>query len=159
MSGERLSIVAGQSIKGGLTAKQEGFAQGVARGLTLSDAYRMAYDAEKMKDATIWTEASSLVDNPKVATRVSSLQKAQEEKTLHDHARLKRLVLERLHGEAINAESDSARIRALELLGKSIAMFTDRVEQDDQSRTASEIEKELMKRLDEFNGGTAKASG
>ena len=104
MSSERLSIVAGQSIKGGLTAKQEGFAQGVARGLTLSDAYRMAYDAEKMKDATIWTEASSLVDNPKVATRVSSLQKAQEE-------------------------------------------------------TASEIEKELMKRLDEFNGGTAKASG
>mgnify|MGYP003635203956 CR=1 FL=1 len=75
MSGERLSIVAGQSIKGGLTAKQEGFAQGVARGLTLSDAYRMAYDAEKMKDATIWTEASSLVDNPKVATRVSILQK------------------------------------------------------------------------------------
>ena len=67
--------------------------------------------------------------------------------------------MERLHGEAINAESDSARIRALELLGKSIAMFTDRVEQDDQSRTASEIEKELMKRLDEFNGGTAKASG
>ncbi len=144
---ERLQVIAGQSIKGGLTAKQDAFAQGVANGQTLSEAYRASYSAEGMKDSSVWTEASKLMDNPKVSQRVLSIQKAQEDRTLHDQARLKRLVLERLHAEAMQAESDSARIRALELLGKSIAMFTDRVEQDDTSRSAGEIETELQKKL------------
>jgi hypothetical protein len=67
---------------------------------------------------------------------------------------LKRLVLEQLHTEAMTAESDSARIRALELLGKSIAMFTDRVEQEDTQRSAGEIESELMAKLDELSRKT-----
>ena len=148
----RLQVVAGQSVKGGLTAKQEAFAQGVAQGMTLADAYRNAYDAENMKEASIYTEASLLMDRPKIAQRVNGLLQAREERTLHDQARLKRLVLERLHSEALNAESDSARIRALELLGKSIAMFTDRVEQDDTHRSSADIERELVEKLRSLAG-------
>jgi len=153
MKEERLKVVAGQSVKDGLTAKQEAFAQEVASGKTLSEAYRSAYSTENMKDSSVWTEASKLMDVPKVAQRVSHVQRAREEKSLLDHARLKRLVLERLHDEAMNAPSDSARIRALELLGKSIAMFTDRVEQDEVSRTSADIEKELADRLRELASG------
>lgn len=134
-------------MKGGLTAKQEAFAQGVANGLTLADAYRQSYNAENMKEASIYTEASLLMDNPKIAQRVSGIQQAREDKTLHDSARLRRLVLERLHQEATEAESDSARIRALELLGKSIAMFTDRVEQEEGVRSSTDLEQELIARL------------
>lgn len=134
-----------------LTAKQEAFAVAVADGKTLSDAYRSAYDAENMKDSTVWTEASLLMDHPKVSARVAGIQKAREEKSLHDHARLKRLVLERLHNEALTADSDSARIRALELLGKSIAMFTDRVEQDDTQRSSADLERELMEKLKQLS--------
>lgn len=152
MEEKRLKVVAGQSVKEGLTAKQEAFAQAVARGSTLAEAYRSAYDAENMKDSTVWSEASTMMSRPKVAERVEAIQKAKEERTLLDHARLKRLVLERLHDEAMNAPSDSSRIRALELLGKSIAMFTDRVEQDDQSRTSADIEQELADRLRELTG-------
>tara|TARA_S200002703_G_scaffold153739_1_gene155609 strand:+ start:872 stop:1408 length:537 start_codon:yes stop_codon:yes gene_type:complete len=148
-----LRVVAGQSVKDGLTAKQEAFAQAVATGKTLSDAYRSAYSTENMKDSSVWTEASKLMDVPKVAQRVNSVQRAMEEKSLLDHARLKRLVLERLHEEATNAPSDSARIRALELLGKSIAMFTDRVEQDDQTKSSAELEKELAARLKDLLTG------
>ena len=139
-------------MKGGLTAKQEAFAQGVASGKTLSEAYRDSYDCQNMKDASVWTEASKLMDNPKVIHRVSALQKATEEKTLHDQARLRRLVLERLYEESANAESDSARIRALELLGKSIAMFTDKLEQETKERSADEIERELIARLERLSG-------
>ena len=146
--------MAGQSVKRALTAKQEQFAQSVAHGKTLSDAYRGAYDCDNMKDQSVWTEASKLMDHPQVVQRVHSIQKAQEEKSLHDHARLKRLVLEQLHTEAMTAESDSARIRALELLGKSIAMFTDRVEQDEKQRSSGEIEAELMAKLDELSRKT-----
>ena len=147
MEEKRLQVVAGQSVKGGLTAKQEAFAQGVANGLTLADAYRQSYNAENMKEASIYTEASLLMDNPKIAQRVSGIQQAREDRTLHDSARLRRLVLERLHQEATEAESDSARIRALELLGKSIAMFTDRVEQEEGVRSSTDLEQELIARL------------
>ena len=67
METNRLQVVAGQSVKGGLTAKQEAFAQGVAQGKTLSEAYRLAYDCQRMKDASIWTEASQLMDNPRLS--------------------------------------------------------------------------------------------
>ena len=115
--------------------------------MTLADAYRQSYNAENMKEASIYTEASLLMDNPKIAQRVSGIQQAREDRTLHDSARLRRLVLERLHQEATEAESDSARIRALELLGKSIAMFTDRVEQEEGVRSSTDLEQELIARL------------
>lgn len=139
-------------MKGGLTAKQEAFAQGVAKGQTLSEAYREAYDCSNMKDSSVWTEASKLMDNPKVIHRVNGLQQAKEDRALHDSTRLKRLVLERLHQEATQAESDSARIRALELLGKSIAMFTDKVEQETTERTSQDLEQELIARLKRLSG-------
>lgn len=155
MEETKLQVVAGQSVKHGLTAKQEAFAQQVAKGKTLSDAYRHSYDAENMKDATVWNEASRLMDNPQVSARVKSIQDAVEAKTLHDQARLKRLVLERLHQEAMTADSDSARIRALELLGKSIAMFTDKVEQETNEKSANELERELIDRLSRLSGTDA----
>jgi hypothetical protein len=46
-----------------LTAKQEAFAQGIADGLGQADAYRRAYDAEGMKDNTIYPRASELMKN------------------------------------------------------------------------------------------------
>ena len=152
MTETRLQVVAGQSVKGGLTAKQEAFAQAVSEGKTLADAYRQSYNSENMKEASIYTEASLLMDNPKIAQRVNSIQQAKEDRTLHDSARLRRLVLEQLHQEAMNAESDSARIRALELLGKSIAMFTDKVEQETTERTAGDLEQELIARLQRLSG-------
>lgn len=57
-----------------LTAKQEKFCQGVAKGLTYSDAYREAYDAENMKTETINRKAKELIDNGKVAARIDKLK-------------------------------------------------------------------------------------
>ena len=108
-----------------LTAKQEAFAMQVAKGAVLSDAYRECYSAEGMRDSTIWSEACKLAQNPKVATRVKALQ----------------------------AETDGARVRALELLGKTVSMFTDKIEQTDTAeRSASDIEADLRRRLDRLLG-------
>ena len=154
-----MKLVAGQSVKDGLTAKQEAFAQEVAKGSTLADAYRRSYDAERMKDSSVWCNASKLMSDAKVAQRVESIQQAMEQSSLHDSARLRRLVLERLHVEATREENtDASRVRALELLGKSlpVSMFSDRVEQVETSRSASEIEQELLNRLAEL-GVSSKA--
>jgi len=65
-----------------LTAKQEAFAQAIADGLGQADAYRMAYDAEGMKDVTLYPLASKLMNNNKVATRVAELKSQVVEKQL-----------------------------------------------------------------------------
>ena len=65
-----------------LTSKQEAFAQGIADGLGQADAYRMAYDAEGMKDESVYPQASKLMKNPKIATRVAELKSQVAEKQL-----------------------------------------------------------------------------
>ncbi len=48
----------------------------------------------------------------------------------------------------MGADSASARVSALVALGKSIAMFSDKVIQEDQEpRSASDIEADLQRRL------------
>lgn len=65
-----------------LTAKQEAFCQGIADGLGQADAYRSAYDAEGMKDSTIYPHASKLMKNDKVRTRIAELRESVQEKQL-----------------------------------------------------------------------------
>jgi phage terminase small subunit len=57
-----------------LTHKQEKFAQCIADGMTQSDAYREAFDAENMKPETIHKRASELMGNGEVTGRVQELR-------------------------------------------------------------------------------------
>lgn len=54
----------------GLTGKRLRFAEGVVSGLSASEAYRRAYDASGMKPASVATEASRLLRDPKIAHMV-----------------------------------------------------------------------------------------
>ena len=65
-----------------LTAKQELFAQCIADGMGQTDAYRTAYDAESMKDVTLYPLASKVMSNHKVATRIAELKSMVVEKQL-----------------------------------------------------------------------------
>lgn len=136
-----------------LTAKQEAFAQQVAGGAILSDAYRECYAAENMADRTVWTEACRLASNPKVATRIKAIQTERESDQRMVRLRREEYVLKRLQQEAEQAETDGARVRSLELLGRTISMFSDRVEiEQDESKSAAELERDLEKRLRDLLG-------
>ena len=136
-----------------LTAKQEAFAQQVAAGAILSDAYRDCYAAENMADRTVWTEACRLASNPKVATRIKAIQTDRESDQRMVRLRREEYVLKRLQQEAEQAETDGARVRSLELLGRTISMFADRVEvEQDESKSAAELERDLEKRLRDLLG-------
>lgn len=56
-------------------------------------------------------------------------------------------ILSRLEHEALTARTDGARVRALELLGKHLGMFTDRVVVKAPDRTEEEIEQAIRMRL------------
>lgn len=80
----------------GLTPKQEKFAQNVANGKTLADAYRAAYPtSKKWADSALHPAASKLMVNTKVKTRVEMLRAKAEsaadvsrEKLLREISRL-----------------------------------------------------------------------
>ena len=64
-----------------LTEKQEAACQAyIECGGNQSEAYRRAYDAENMKPETIWSKASELFANGKVAARVLELQEGHAER-------------------------------------------------------------------------------
>lgn len=57
-----------------LTPKQENFCLAYLETGNASEAYRRAYDAAEMSDGVVWKEASKLLDNPKVAVRLTELR-------------------------------------------------------------------------------------
>ena len=57
-----------------LTSRQEAFAVAVAKGDNASDAYCAAYKVGRMTAKTVNEEASRLLANPKVTTRVAQLR-------------------------------------------------------------------------------------
>lgn len=74
----------------GLTPQQERFAQTVASGKNLSDAYRSAYKAEKMKPEVINVKASELAALGTVSVRIRSLQSVAAERAVIDNERILR---------------------------------------------------------------------
>ena len=103
------------------TNKQREFARLVAEGSTLADAYAEAYETSGKRE-TIRREATRLASNPTMAPLLRDANKAVEKALQPTKGSRKRWVLERLVNEAENG-SDSSRIRALELLGKSVGAF------------------------------------
>lgn len=56
-------------------------------------------------------------------------------------------IIARLEHEALTARTDGARVKALELLGRHLGMFTDRVVVDNLERSEEEIERAILSRL------------
>lgn len=130
-----------------LTIKQEAFALNVAQGSSQADAYRTAYLPREMKPSTLWAEASRLASHPKVSARIEELK--QEAERMRQAAAMDReeAILQRLEHEAMTAKTDTARIRALELLGRHIGMFRDRIEVEQVERSPEQIEADILLRL------------
>lgn len=70
----------------GLTAKQEKFVQGLIKGLSQREAYKMAYSAKNMSDKTIDNKACNLFKQDNIRARFDELNgkvvKKAEEKTI-----------------------------------------------------------------------------
>ena len=132
-----------------LTAKQQAFADLIATGQRQSVAYRRAYDATDMAPATVWNEASRLVRHPEVAQRLALLKQEAEYSAATRREVTRDFVFQELAALAMDAPTSNARLKALELLGKSVGMFTDRVEVEveEVERSAEEIEASIRMRM------------
>ncbi len=138
----------GKNLLLGLTAKQEAFAEAVVSGLSLSAAYRQAYDAKGMSDEAVRVEASRLLIHPNVSLRVKSLNVEKEEQRRMLAVNRAERVLQRLEKLADTAATESVKVRANELLGKTAGLFTEQIEIEDKTeRSVSEIEQSIKDKL------------
>jgi hypothetical protein len=100
-----------------------------------------------MKPSTIWSEASRLRRHPKVAARIHQLKAEAELSAAEKREGVREFVLHELTEMACEASTPSARLKALELLGKSVGLFSDRVEVSAPERSIEELETAIKKRV------------
>ena len=100
-----------------LTSKQENFCHAFIELGNASDAYRAAYNAEKMSQEAVYVEASKLLSHPKISLRIDELRQPAVEAaqmTLEGHlADLKMMrdlaLSEKQYSAAINAETQRGK--------------------------------------------------
>ena len=147
----RMKSINSLSLKRKITAKQYEFARLVSEEhLTSSDAYRKAYRPTIfVKNKSIHEMACRVMTNIKVQSMIRSIQHERAEENRTRAIRREEYVLKKLTEEVEHGDKASSRIRALELLGKTIAMFSDKVEMEtiQIDRTSEEIREDLKLKL------------
>lgn len=110
-----------------LTAKQEAFCVQYVKLGNASEAYRVVYDASNMKPDTVNRAAKQLLDNPKIATRLSEIRGpavVAAQLTLKEHLD----DLRRLRNAAEQDLKWGAAITAEVARGKASGLYVERQE-------------------------------
>ena len=129
-----------------MTPKMRLFAKLITEGHSPSESYRRAYDCSNSTPVTVSANACKLLKDPRVSEVVRQAEQAQS--IISDPTALRAFVLRQLLNHSNTMKTESNQIRALELLGKSIGMFTDKVETKvarvDPEQLKAELEKHLL---------------
>ena len=119
--------------------------------MSISDAYREAYQTGNMLPATVRREASRLMTNNNVTTMVKRLRDEYERNKQIKEMSSRDLVIEKLKHFIENGENtDTVKLRAVEILARASGMFVDRVETKNVDRESGEIAAEIESKLAEL---------
>lgn len=130
-----------------LTPQMQLFVNAILQGKTKVEAYKSAYNVRTENDATMIANANRLLRDARVTALLGSLDEALKEKVIEDAVKTRRFVMERLHDRVMNAKTESAELKALELMGRAVAMFTDNVDQKVQQISTQQLKEELRSHL------------
>ena len=138
-----------------LTIKQRAFINEIVKGKlgSYKEAYAKVYDGTLTKAGKIpkWVEveASKLIANPKIALSLHKAIERKEQSVTASSLRTRNYVIEQLYRESKESDSDASRVRALELLGKSVSLFSDVIEER-KARDTDEIERDIETKLEQL---------
>jgi len=147
-----------------LTIKQEKYVQGLFAGLSQREAYKRAYNAVAMKDNTIDKVAYELAKTPKVATRLQTLTDELKSrnmltiewvlnnlKDVSERCMQQQAVLDREGNNTGEYKFEhTGANKSLELIGKHLGMFTDRIESHNITETIEYTTEDRQKRIAEL---------
>ena len=79
---------------GTLTAKQEAFCRHYVDTGIASEAYRMAYNTERMKPESIWSNASQLLSDTKVTQRIEEIRREYAEASKVERKKVEQVLMD-----------------------------------------------------------------
>ena len=129
-----------------LTPQQHLFVNGILSGKTKLQSYRDAYNTNS-DDSVCSVNANRLLKNPKISALLGSFDADLKEKIIDDAVRTRRFVMEQLVDKIEKGKTEGTQLKALELVGKAIGMFTDRVEQTVEQINTDKLKEELKAHL------------
>lgn len=130
-----------------LTTSQMAFAQGLIQGKSMRQAYRDAYPNSGAADVTVSAAAGKLAKDPRIAKLVRDAWEETQEALADDVAASKRYVMRQLVALSKQAGQEGSRLKALELLGRSVGMFREQQASQDKPLTAAELRAQLAGHL------------
>ena len=112
------------------------------------EAYAQAYDTLGSTRATIISNANKLMKDPRISMQLESVLEATKQNVIDSDAQARQYVMRKLFDQVNdNTGSESGRLRSLELIGKAVGMFTDRVETTVEQVDTETLKKELQSHL------------
>jgi len=149
---EQLALIADaprvRSIKSRqLTSKQQAFIAAKISGMSNSAAYREAYPSDGSSDRVIAANAYRLTRHPLIAPVLERAWEETIENLTEDVAATKRYVLKNLLALSKTAKQEGSRLKALELMGKAVGVFTPATDIIPVAPTADQLKRELSGHL------------
>jgi chorismate mutase len=131
-----------------LSTKAHAFAMNVASGMSPREAYRRAYNPPNSSDATMQKNANALLKDARITLLLESLWEDVKENIITDQVIARRFVIKELLAHAKDEKNQTSnKLKALELMGRAIGMFTDKVEQRVEEISVEQLKKELESSL------------
>jgi len=135
-----------------ITPKMRLFASLVAQGNSPREAYRQAYNASNCSDATVYASSNKLMSDPRISVLMEAVWTDVHKNIVDDAIAIRRHVMDQLleHSKDTNARLND-RLKSLELLGRSIGLFTDKTESKVETVDADQLKRELEKHIATFD--------
>lgn len=134
-----------------MTPKMRCFASCVAQGMSPRESYIKAYNTSRMGDASIITESNRLMKDPRISMLMESVWESVKENIIDDAIATRRKIMGDLLMHAEDAKTrTSDKLKALELMGRAIGMFTDKSEVKHEEVNAEQLKRELDEHLMKF---------
>tara|TARA_R110000796_G_scaffold182014_1_gene298569 strand:- start:572 stop:1060 length:489 start_codon:yes stop_codon:yes gene_type:complete len=144
-----LKLVSKDSV---LTIKQKQFVDEIIKGKLGSqiDCYMKVYDVSLTKAGKTpkhaHVDCSKLMTNPKINLAIRKGMERRDTNAVASSLRTRNYVIDRLYAESKESDSDASRIRSLELLGKTIGLFSDVIETK-EARSSEEVEADIEEKI------------
>ena len=130
-----------------MTSSMMEFAKGLIEGKTQLEAYRQAYPNAKANDRVLKTNAWKLAQDIRVQKMLQEHWGQTVEALTDDAVAVKRYVIKSLLDMSKDAKQEGSKLKALELMGKSVGMFKPAQAEEEESLTADQLKQELAKHL------------
>ena len=130
-----------------MTSSMMEFAKGLIEGKTQLEAYKEAYPNAKANDRVLKTNAWKLAQDVRIQKMLQEHWGQTVEALTEDAVAVKRYVIQNLLELSKNAKQEGSKLKALEMMGKSVGMFKPAQAEEEDTLTADQLKQELAKHL------------